>query len=59
MENFDGCSQLTTQNKHGNPIFSLHFFNVLYMTINCDRFKNILDSPSFSRKIYYSIDYHY
>ena len=27
------------KNKHGDPIFLLHFFNLLYMVINCAKFE--------------------
>ena len=39
------------ENKHGDPIFLLHIFNVLCMSINCAKSEKILDSTSFSREL--------
>ena len=37
-------------NKHGDPIFLLQFFNVLYMSDICAELERNLDSASFSRE---------
>ena len=40
-----------SENKQGDPIFLLHFLNVLYMTINSANCEKNLDSRSFSREL--------
>ena len=42
------------KNKHGDPIFLLHFFNVLCMCINSAKFEKKLSSTSFSRELSYN-----
>ena len=39
------------KNKYGDPIFLLHFFNVLCTVINCAKFEKKLSSTSFSREL--------
>ena len=38
-------------NKHGDPIFLLHFFNVYIMNVNYTKFQKKFDSRTISREL--------